>query len=131
MEEMMDFPEELKYTEEHEWVLLEGDLVSIGITDFAQDQLGDVVFVELPEVGDRVEIGKAFGVIESVKAVSDVYGPIEGEVVEVNAELPDAPETINTSPYEDGWMIRIKPDDPSALDALMDASAYQAFIEEE
>ncbi|WP_020676029.1 glycine cleavage system protein GcvH [Geopsychrobacter electrodiphilus] len=127
----MDFPEELKYTEEHEWVLLEGDLVSIGITDFAQDQLGDVVFVELPEVGDRVELGKAFGVVESVKAVSDIYAPLAGEVVEVNTELPDAPEMINTSPYEDGWMIRIKPDDPSELEELMDASDYQDFVEEE
>ena len=127
----MDFPEDLKYTEEHEWVLLEGELVSIGISDFAQDQLGDVVFVELPEVGDRVEVGKAFGVVESVKAVSDIYAPLAGEVVEVNVDLPDAPELINTSPYEDGWMIRIKPDDPAELDDLMDASAYQAFIEEE
>ncbi len=126
----MDFPDELKYTEEHEWLLMEGDLVSVGITDFAQDQLGDVVFVELPEVGDRVEAGKAFGVVESVKAVSDIYGPIAGEIVEVNTELPDAPETVNTSPYEDGWMIRIKPDDASELDDLMDSVAYQSFIEE-
>jgi glycine cleavage system H protein len=131
MEEIMDFPEELKYTEEHEWALLEGDLVSIGITDFAQDQLGDVVFVELPNVGDRVEVGKTFGVVESTKAVSDIYAPIDGLIVEVNAELPDAPEIINTSPYEDGWLIRIKPDDPSDLEDLMDASAYQEFIEEE
>jgi len=127
----MDFPEELKYTEDHEWVLLEGDLVSIGISDFAQDQLGDVVFVELPDVGDTVEVGKAFGVVESVKAVSDVYAPLSGEVAEVNTDLPDSPETINTSPYEDGWMIRIKPDDLSVLDGLMDATEYQAFIEEE
>jgi glycine cleavage system H protein len=131
MEEIMDFPEELKYTEEHEWALLEGDLVSIGITDFAQDQLGDVVFVELPNVGDRVEVGKTFGVVESTKAVSDIYAPIDGLIVEVNAELPDAPEIINTSPYEDGWLIRIKPDDPSDLEDLMDASGYQEFIEEE
>ncbi len=127
----MDFPEELKYTEEHEWVLVEGDLVSIGISDFAQDQLGDVVFVELPEVGDKVEVGKAFGVVESVKAVSDIYAPFSGEIIEVNAELPDAPEAVNNSPYEDGWMIRVKPDDLSDLDGLMDAAAYQAFIEEE
>jgi len=127
----MDFPEELKYTEEHEWALYDGDLVSVGISDFAQDQLGDVVFVELPEVGDRVEVGKAFGVVESVKAVSDIYAPIDGEVVEINSELPDAPDAINTSPYEDGWMIRVKPDDPSVLDALMDSVEYQAFIEEE
>ncbi|MCF6180218.1 MAG: glycine cleavage system protein GcvH [Geopsychrobacter sp.] len=128
---MMDFPEELKYTEEHEWVLAEGDLVSIGITDFAQDQLGDVVFVELPEVGDKVEVGKAFGVVESVKAVSDIYAPLGGEVVEVNAELPDAPETINTSPYGDGWLIRIKPADPKDLDGLLDVAAYQEFLAED
>lgn len=126
----MDFPEELKYTEEHEWALAEGELVSIGISDFAQDQLGDVVFVELPEVGEKVEAGKAFGVVESVKAVSDIYAPLSGEIVEVNGDLPDAPETVNTSPYEDGWMIRIKPDDPSELDGMMDSAAYQAFIEE-
>lgn len=127
----MDFPEELKYTEEHEWVLREGDLVSIGISDFAQDQLGDVVFVELPEVGEKVEVGKAFGVVESVKAVSDIYAPLSGEIVEINDDLPDAPESINNSPYEDGWLIRIKPDDPAELDAMMDATAYQKFIEEE
>lgn len=127
----MEFPEDLKYTEEHEWALLEGDLVTIGITDFAQEQLGDVVFVELPEVGERVEAGKAFGVVESVKAVSDVYAPITGEIVEVNGDLPDAPETVNNSPYEDGWMVRIKPDNASDLDEMMDAAAYQEFIEEE
>ncbi len=127
----MDFPEELKYTEDHEWVLPEGDLVSIGISDFAQDQLGDVVFVELPEVGDKIEVGKPFGVVESVKAVSDIYAPLAGEVVEVNSDLPDSPEALNTSPYEDGWMIRIKPDDMTELDGLMNASAYQAFIEQE
>ncbi len=126
----MEFPEDLKYTEEHEWALLEGDLVSIGITDFAQDQLGDVVFVELPEEGERVEAGKAFGVVESVKAVSDIYAPLSGEIVEVNSDLPDAPETLNNSPYEDGWLIRIKPDDPSDLDEMMDSAEYQSFIEE-
>jgi glycine cleavage system H protein len=104
----MEFPEELKYTEEHEWVMVEDDVVTVGITDFAQDQLGDVVFVELPAVGTMVELGKPFGVVESVKAVSDVYAPVSGEVVEINEELPDAPETINTSPYDDGWMLKIK-----------------------
>ena len=127
----MEFPEELKYTEEHEWVMVEDDVVTVGITDFAQDQLGDVVFVELPAVGTMVEAGKPFGVVESVKAVSDVYAPVSGEVIEVNEELPDAPETINTSPYEDGWMIKIKISDAAELDDLMDADAYQAFIEEE
>lgn len=127
----MEFPEEVKYTEEHEWALVEGDIVTVGISDFAQDALGDIVFVELPQVGAMVEAGKPFGVVESVKAVSDIYAPISGEVVEINEELPDAPETINTSPYEDGWMIKIKVDDPSALDDLMDAEEYREFIEEE
>lgn len=127
----MDFPDDLKYTEEHEWALLEGDLVSIGITEFAQHQLGDVVFVDLPEVGERAEAGKAFGVVESVKTVSDVYAPISGEIVEINSDLLDAPETVNTSPYDDGWMVRIRPDDAADLDELMDAASYQDFIEEE
>ncbi len=127
----MDFPEELKYTEEHEWVLVEETLATIGVSDFAQDALGDVVFVELPEVGTEVVAGKAFGVVESVKAVSDVYAPISGIVEEVNEELPDAPEIINTSPYEDGWMIKIRMADAGAADALMDVEAYQAHIAEE
>ena len=127
----MEFPEELKYTAEHEWVLVEGNLAVIGITDFAQDSLGDVVFVELPEVGTEVTIGKAFGVVESVKAVSDVYAPVSGTVEEINEELPDAPEIMNTSPYGDGWMIKIRMSDPGELDGLMDAAAYQAHIAEE
>jgi len=127
----MEFPEELKYTEEHEWVLVEDDMVTVGITDFAQDALGDVVFVELPEVGTELEAGKAFGVVESVKAVSDIYAPVSGEVVEVNEDLPDTPEMVNTSPYEDAWMIKVRVADLSQLDDLMDADAYQAFLEEE
>ncbi|MDY6847727.1 MAG: glycine cleavage system protein GcvH [Geoalkalibacter sp.] len=127
----MDFPEELKYTEEHEWVLVEDDVVSVGITDFAQDSLGDIVFVELPEVGARVEAGKAFGVVESVKAVSDIYSPVTGEVVEVNEELPDEPEVLNTSPYEDGWMVKIRYSEPEELDELLDADAYRELTEEE
>lgn len=127
----MDFPDELKYTEEHEWVLVEDDVVTVGITDFAQDQLGDVVFVELPEVGDQLETGKPLGVVESVKAVSDVYAPVGGEVVEINDELPDEPETLNTSPYEDGWMVKVKLNDAGELDDLMDAAAYQEFIEQD
>ena len=125
----MEFPEEVKYTEEHEWVLVEGDLATIGITDFAQDQLGDVVFVELPEVGEELQIGKPFGVVESVKAVSDVYAPVSGEVIEVNDDLPDDPETINTSPYGDGWMLKIRMSNAMELNDLMDVDAYQAFIE--
>ena len=127
----MDFPDELKYTEEHEWVLIEDETVTVGITDFAQDQLGDVVFVELPEVGDQLETGKPLGVVESVKAVSDVYAPLGGEVVEINNELPDEPERLNTSPYEDGWMVKIKLANLSELDSLMDATAYQEFIEQD
>lgn len=126
----MDFPDELKYTEEHEWLLVEDELVTVGITDFAQDSLGDIVFVELPEVGTMLVAGKPFGVVESVKAVSDVYAPISGEVIEVNEELPDSPETLNTSPYEDGWMIKIKPSDLSQLDDLLDADDYADFVEE-
>nr|WP_321371375.1 glycine cleavage system protein GcvH [uncultured Desulfuromusa sp.] len=128
---MMDFPEELKYTEEHEWVLVEDDIATVGITDFAQDQLGDVVFVELPEVGDSVEAGETFGVVESVKAVSDVYAPVSGEVVEINEDLPDEPETLNNSPYDAGWMVKIKLSDPSAIDELMDVATYQEFVEKD
>jgi glycine cleavage system H protein len=127
----MEFPEELKYTAEHEWVLVEGNLAVIGITDFAQDSLGDVVFVELPEVGSEVTTGKAFGVVESVKAVSDVYAPVSGTVEEINEELPDAPEILNTSPYGDGWMIKIRMSDPGELEGLMDAAAYQTHLAEE
>jgi glycine cleavage system H protein len=127
----MEFPEELKYTEEHEWVMVEGELAVVGITDFAQDSLGDVVFVELPEVGAEVVAGKAFGVVESVKAVSDIYAPVSGIVEEINEELPDAPEVLNTSPYGDGWMIKIRMSDPDEVDEMMDAAAYQAHIAEE
>jgi len=125
----MDFPDDLKYTEEHEWVLIEDDIVTLGITDFAQEQLGDVVFVELPEEGDSLEAGKSFGVVESVKAVSDVYAPVSGEVVEVNDALPDEPEILNTSPYEDGWMIKLKLADDADFGDLMDASEYMEYIE--
>lgn len=127
----MDFPEDLKYTEEHEWLLVENDIVTVGITDFAQDSLGDVVFVELPEVGTQLEAGKVFGVVESVKAVSDVYAPVTGEVVEVNDELPDSPEILNTSPFEDAWMVKIKINDPQELESMMDAGAYRSFVEEQ
>ncbi len=127
----MDFPEEFKYTEEHEWVMVEEEIAVIGISDFAQDALGDVVFVELPEVGAVLEAGKAFGVVESVKAVSDIYAPISGTVEEINEDLIEAPEIINTSPYVDGWMIKIRMADAADADALMTADAYQALIAEE
>jgi len=127
----MDFPEEFKYTEEHEWVMVEKEIAVIGISDFAQDALGDVVFVELPEVGAVLEAGKAFGVVESVKAVSDIYAPISGTVEEINEDLIEAPEIINTSPYVDGWMIKIRMTDATDADALMTSDQYQALIAEE
>jgi glycine cleavage system H protein len=127
----MEFPEEFKYTEEHEWVSIEDDVVTIGISDFAQDALGDIVFVELPEVGYQAQAGKTFGVVESVKAVSDIYSPVTGEVVEINEELPDTPELVNSSPYEGAWMLKIKLADKAELDGLLDAEAYQAFVEKQ
>jgi glycine cleavage system H protein len=127
----MEFPEDLRYTREHEWARRKGDHVVVGITDFAQDQLGDVVYVELPDVGDPVKKGESFGVVESTKAVSELFAPLSGKVVEVNDPLADAPETINEDPYEEGWMIVIEPADPKELDALMDAKAYRSFVEEQ
>jgi glycine cleavage system H protein len=127
----MDFPEDLRYTREHEWARKKGSNLVIGITDFAQDQLGDVVFVELPAIGDVVKKGESFGVVESTKAVSELFAPLSGKVVEVNDPLTDAPETINEDPYEEGWMIVVEPSEPSELDALMDAKAYRAFVEEQ
>lgn len=121
-------PENLKYTKEHEWVRIESDgVVTVGITHFAQDALGDVVYAETPKVGAHFTAGAEIGVVESVKAVSDIYTPVTGEVVEVNVNLDDAPETINESPYEDGWFVKIKLDDTSELDGLMDAEAYMEF----
>ena len=127
----MEIPEDLRYTREHEWARNKGGRIVVGITDFAQDKLGDIVYVELPDVGDPVKKGEAFGVVESTKAVSELFAPINGKVVEVNAPLSDAPETINEDPYEEGWMIVIEPADPKELDGLMDAAAYRAFIEEQ
>jgi glycine cleavage system H protein len=127
----MDFPEDLRYTREHEWARMKGDRVVVGITDFAQDQLGDVVYVELPDVGDPVKKGESFGVVESTKAVSELFAPVSGKVVEVNDPLADAPETINEDPYEEGWMIVIQPSDAAELQSLMDAKAYRSFVEEQ
>ena len=126
----MEFPEDLKYTREHEWVSIDGSVATIGTTDHAQEQLGDVVFVELPSVGDRVEKADAFGVVESTKAVSDVYAPLSGEVSEVNDDLPDNPELINEDPYGDGWMVKITLGDKADLEDLMTADEYRKFIEE-
>ena len=120
---------ELKYTQDHEWVRPEGDAATIGITDHAQNALGDVVFVDLPEVGREVGAGEAIAVVESVKAASDVYAPIAGRIVEVNAALTDDPGLINREPTGEGWFFKIEPADPAAVAALMDESAYAAFVD--
>jgi len=125
----MDLPENLKYSPSHEWSKLDGEVLTVGITDFAQDQLGDVVFVELPAVGKAVTAGSAVAVVESVKTASDIYAPVSGEVVEVNSVLTDAPETINSAPYEDGWLFRLRVSDPSELDGLLSAGDYQKVTE--
>ncbi len=124
-------PINLKYTKEHEWVKIEGDKAVIGITDHAQHALGDVVFVELPQIGDSIEIGKPFGVVESVKAVSDIYAPVSGKVTSLNEVLLDTPETLNEDAFGKGWIIEIQLDDPSQLDNLWDAAQYEAFLLEE
>lgn len=126
----MEFPEDIRYTREHEWARQEGDIVRVGITDFAQDALGDVVYVDVPEVGTNVKAEEPFGEVESTKSVSDVYAPVTGTVVERNDALADQPELVNSDPFGDGWMIAIEPSDASELDALLDAAAYQAFTEE-
>jgi len=125
---MSNVPSDLKYTREHEWAKVEGDRVRIGITDFAQEQLGDVVFVELPKVGARTTGMQTFGVVESVKAVSDLFAPVSGEVVEINADLAKKPETVNTDPYGQGWMLVIKLSDVKELDNLLSAQDYTALI---
>ena len=125
----MEFPEELRYTEQHEWARQEGKLIRVGITDFAQDALGDVVYVDIPEVGAEVKSGEPFGEVESTKSVSDIYAPVSGSVVERNAALVETPETVNEDPYGDGWMILIEPSDPSEMEALLDAGAYRLFTE--
>lgn len=124
----MNFPTNLKYTKDHEWLRIEGDTGWIGITDYAQGELGDIVFVELPAVGSELEQGKTFGTIEAVKAVSDLYAPVTGEVVEVNKEVQDSPEVVNKEPYERGWMLKVKLTNQSELGALLDVDAYKKFI---
>ncbi|PWA96938.1 H-protein [Artemisia annua] len=121
----------LKYANSHEWVKHEGGVATVGITDHAQDHLGEVVFVDLPETGGSVTKASSFGAVESVKATSDINSPISGEIVEVNSKLTDTPGLINTSPYEDGWMIKVKPSNPSELDSLMGSKEYTKFCEEE
>lgn len=127
----MNTPKDLRYSEEHEWVKVEGDKVRIGITDFAQDELGDIVFVELPEVGDDLEADEPFGSVESVKTVSELYAPVSGKVVEVNEELDDNPEYVNESPYEKAWMVVVEPSDTSEIDNLMNADDYEAMTQED
>lgn len=127
----MATPKELRYSEEHEWVKVEGDQVRIGITDFAQEELGDIVFVELPEVGAELAANEPFGSVESVKTVSELYAPISGKVVEVNEELNDNPEYVNESPYEKAWMVVIEPSDLSQVDSLMSAEDYEKMTNEE
>lgn len=124
----MNFPEELKYTKDHEWIRIEGNIGTVGITDYAQSELGDVVFVELPAVGKKVEFGQSFGTVEAVKAVSDLYSPVTGEVAEVNKEIQDSPELVNKEPYERGWMIKIKLANTDEVKNLLDVEAYKKLI---
>ena len=124
----MEFPEGLKYSKEHEWVLVEGNTATIGITEYAQEELGDIVYVELPEVGEKIIKDDPFGAVESVKAVSDVYAPVSGAVLEINDVLPENPETINDDPYGDGWMIRVELTDKDDLMDLMDADEYAEYV---
>ena len=125
-----DFPEDLRYSREDEWARVDGNRVTIGISDYAQQQLGDIVFIELPDVGAELTGGEAFGVVESVKAVSDLLAPISGKVVALNEALADAPEHVNESPYGDGWMLEIQIADAAVLDALLDVEAYIAYVAE-
>ena len=120
----LNLPDDIRYAQSHEWAKADGDKVKVGISDFAQDQLGDIVFVELPDVGENFEKGTEFGTVESVKAVSELYMPVGGEIVAVNTALEDAPELVNNTPYSDGWMIEVKPEDGAELDGLLTKDAY-------
>ena len=124
----MAYPANFRYTKQHEWTDVNGDVATIGITDYAQHELGDVVFAELPKVGAKVEAGKSFGTVESVKAVSEIYSPVTGEVIEANGDLQNTPETINSDPHGAAWLVKIKLVNPAELKDLMDAAAYEAFI---
>ncbi len=126
----MEFPKELRYSEEHEWVRVEGNKAYVGITEFAQSELGDIVFVELPEVGATLKQDEPFGSVESVKTVSELYAPVSGKVVEVNGALESEPELVNSSPYDKAWMIVVEMSDSSELDKLMDAAKYEAMVKE-
>jgi glycine cleavage system H protein len=126
----MAYPKEYRYTKDHEWIFAKDGLATIGITDYAQHELGDVVFVELPAVGTKVTAGKTFGSVESVKAVSEIYAPASGDVVQANATLRDKPETLNSDPHGAGWLIKVKLANPAEVNSLLDAAAYEAFIAE-
>lgn len=127
---MAGMPGDRRYTREHEWVKIEGDVATVGITEFAQSELGDVTFVEVPKVGQQLSKGESFGVVESVKAVSDIYAPVSGEVIEVNDGLVDQPETVNTSPYEGAWMVKIRVEDPAEAEGLLGAEEYEEHVRE-
>jgi len=124
-------PEDLRYTKEHEWVRVEGGAATVGITDHAQEALGDIVYVEMPEVGAAFGAGETFGVVESVKAASDCFMPVSGKVTDVNESLADSPQDVNADPYGKGWFVKVELSDPSEVDALMDAPTYEAFLKEE
>lgn len=124
----MNFPENLKYTKDHEWVSIDGDVVTVGITDFAQSELGDIVFVEIETEGEELDIEEVFGSVEAVKTVSDLFMPVSGEVIEMNSQIESSPELVNTDPYGEGWMIKIKLSDPSQLENLMDQAAYKDSV---
>ena len=124
----MSIPKELRYSEDHEWIKMEGNKVRIGITEFAQSELGDIVFMELPEVGDEITLGESFGSVESVKTVSELNAPISGKIVEINEELGDEPQFVNESPYEKGWMIVVELSDESQIDNLLSAEKYEAML---
>jgi glycine cleavage system H protein len=128
---IMEIPQGLKYSKEHEWVATEDTVATVGITDHAQDQLGEIVYIELPAVGDKVSKDDPFGVVESVKAVSDIYAPVTGTVIEINEDLPESPETVNEDPYGDGWLIKVKITDMSDLEDLMDADEYTELLARE
>lgn len=128
---MVEIKPDLRYTKSHEWVKIDGDTITVGVSDFAQSELGDITYLELPEPGDSVSKSEPLGVIESVKAATDIYSPATGEIVEANDQVIDAPEAVNSSPYDDAWLVRIKVSDTSELDELMDSAAYEKFVEAE
>ena len=127
----MTFPDDVRYTREHEWAREQGGVVTIGITGYATDQLGDVVFVELPEIGRKLDAGKTFGVVEAVKTVSDLYAPLAGEVIEVNGALGDNPAVVNADPYGEGWMVKLKLTDPGSFKSLLSSADYAKLVEEQ